>query len=118
MHKVVSVREPLVQYKWGANCDGYTLVDEEQLQVKLEQMPPGTLEEWHFHHRAQQFFYVLEGEALFEIEDERVAVLKGEGLLIEPLVKHRVLNTGDRNLKFMLCSQPSTQGDRVQIKTN
>jgi mannose-6-phosphate isomerase-like protein (cupin superfamily) len=109
----VSKYQSLKHYKWGNDCDGWNLVDEDSISVKQELMPAGTKELKHYHHKAQQFFYILKGKATFEIEESIVEINEGEGLHIEAGKKHRVLNQGSEDLEFILCSQPSTKNDRI-----
>ena len=56
---VVSKYNYLSHYKWGQDCDGWNLVDEESISVKQERMPSGATETIHYHNTAQQFFYIL-----------------------------------------------------------
>ncbi|MBO9681820.1 MAG: cupin domain-containing protein [Flavisolibacter sp.] len=114
--KAVSKYQPLKHYQWGSDCDGWNLVDEALLSVKQELMPPGTKEVKHYHQLAQQFFYILQGKATFEIEDSIIEINKGEGLHIEPGKKHRILNETGEDLEFILCSQPSTNNDRINCE--
>ena len=76
-------------------------------------MPAGTSETKHYHEQAQQFFYILKGRATFEIERAAIEVKSGEGIHIEAGVQHRIINHQQEDLEFILCSQPSTEGDRI-----
>lgn len=114
--KAVSKYESLKHYKWGNDCDGWNLVDDSSLSVKQERMPAGTSEQKHYHQHAQQFFYILKGQALFEIEDSTIEIKAGEGLHIEAGKKHRIVNASNEGLEFILCSQPSTIDDRINCK--
>ena len=111
----VSKQNALMHYQWGNHCDGWNLVDESTLSVKLESMPGGTEEVLHYHQHAQQFFFILKGEAAFEIEGKIVLVHEHEGIHIKPKQKHRIMNSSDASLEFILCSQPSAQHDRYNI---
>ena len=112
----VSKYQSLKHYQWGADCDGWNLLDEDSLSVKQELMPPGTKEVKHYHQKAQQFFFILKGVAQFEIEDSTIEVNEGEGLHIEAGKKHRIVNGGKGDLEFILCSQPSTENDRFNCE--
>jgi len=70
-----SKHDPLRQYAWGRGCTGWELADEDALSVKQESMPPGTSERWHFHEKALQVFYILEGVATFETGTGTIKVL-------------------------------------------
>lgn len=113
---VVSKKSPLKHYGWGNNCDGWNLVDAPGLSVKVEKMPPHTSEQKHVHQFAQQFFYILNGAAVFEIEGERIYVKAEQGIHIAAGKSHRIINEGSEDLEFILTSQPSTANDRTNIE--
>lgn len=102
-------------YFWGDICEGWKLIDSHGLSIIEENMPPGSKEIKHFHQSAQQFFYILEGEAIFSIENQFTRAIAGEGVHILPKQRHSVQNEGDMNLKFLVISQPTTKGDRIEI---
>lgn len=112
---IVSREHPLKHYIWGNNCDGWNLSDSPELSVKVERMPPHTGEQEHFHQRARQFFFILKGSAVFETEEGRINLKAQEGLEIRPELRHRILNESEEDLEFILCSQPSTVNDRMNI---
>jgi mannose-6-phosphate isomerase-like protein (cupin superfamily) len=114
MTPVVSALRPLKHYVWGEGCDGWNLVDTPELSVKQERMPPHTAEAEHYHRVARQFFFILEGAAVFELSGGRVEVAAREGFEIAPGLKHRILNESEVDLVFVLCSQPSTANDRIE----
>jgi mannose-6-phosphate isomerase-like protein (cupin superfamily) len=114
MNPVVSTESPLKHYVWGAGCDGWNLVDQPGLSVKQERMPPHTAETEHYHRHARQFFFVLQGAAVFETTGGRVEVGVQQGFEIAPGEKHRISNQSDADLVFLLCSQPSTINDRIE----
>jgi len=62
------------RYSWGGGCDGWHLLKSPALSVIQECVPPGGTETRHVHQQAQQFFFVLSGEAVHgdrvEIEQE------------------------------------------------
>ncbi len=113
---IVSKTNPLKHYRWGASCDGWDLVNESSFSVKLERMPPHTSEQRHFHEKARQFFYVLKGEAIFEIELDRITVKQEQGIHIDAGRQHRIINESKQDLEFLLSSQPSTIHDRINCE--
>ena len=112
----VSSYKPLSHYVWGGNCDGWNFVDTDVLSVKQEKMPAGTTEKFHYHERAQQFFYILSGQAIVLIESEELILYPGEGIHITAGKKHKISNAADEHLEFILCSQPSTKNDRINVE--
>ena len=102
-------------YKWGGQCDGWHLLRTDGLSVIRERMPPGTSEQLHFHHKAQQLFYILAGVATFQIEGGTKTVHAGESIHIPKTTQHCILNNGDTDLHFLVISEPKSHGDRVNL---
>jgi mannose-6-phosphate isomerase-like protein (cupin superfamily) len=106
-------RENAEHYTWGNACDGWHLVREPQLGVIEERMPPGAAEVRHYHQQARQFFYILAGEAVMEVDGRAVPLSAGEGLHIAPGVPHQIRNESGDPVRFLVVSQPHSHGDRV-----
>ena len=103
-------------YTWGDNCDGWHLVKNDLLSVIQEVMPPGTDEAWHYHDQAQQFFYVLSGEAVMEVNGEEINIQTGHGLPIPNKIPHKIKNVSGEPVHFLVISQPRSHGDRVVLQ--
>ncbi len=100
-------------YTWGEVCDGWHLVKQRSLSVIRERMPPGAAEVRHLHRRSRQFFYVLSGGVVIEIESGAPVDLgPGEGLEIAPGVAHQAKNLSTADAEFLVVSQPPSHGDR------
>jgi mannose-6-phosphate isomerase-like protein (cupin superfamily) len=100
-------------YSWGAGCDGWHLANAEGLNVIQERMPPGTSESRHFHERARQFFYVLEGTASFELDGTVHSLGPGQGIEVAPRAPHTMMNGSGADLAFLVVSVPPSHGDRI-----
>jgi mannose-6-phosphate isomerase-like protein (cupin superfamily) len=103
------------RYSWGGNCDGWHLVETESLSVIEERIPAGGGEVFHYHDRAQQFFYILDGVATFEMDGIETVLGKGDGCHVRPGARHRIRNLGSEDLQFLVVSQPRSHGDRVNV---
>jgi len=110
---LVSKQHHKGHYTWGDGCDGWILVDTTELSVKQERMPAFTAETLHYHQHAQQFFFILKGTAVFEVEGMVYTVATGQGFHIAAGKKHRIVNKSGEDLEFMLSSQPATSADRI-----
>ena len=106
-------RDNAEHYRWGVDCDAWYLVKDKQLSVIEELMPPGTAEIRHHHERAQQFFYILTGEVLMEINGENMLIHAGSGVRILPGTRHQIRNPSSSPVRFLVVSQPPSRGDRV-----
>jgi mannose-6-phosphate isomerase-like protein (cupin superfamily) len=106
-------RDNAEHYRWGVDCDGWHLVRDKQLSVIEEFMPPGSAEVRHHHERSQQFFYILTGEVLMEINGQNMLIPAGSGVRILPGTRHQIRNPTSGPVRFLVISQPPSHGDRI-----
>jgi len=109
----VVCRENAEHYRWGPGCDGWHLLAGDDLSVIEERMPPGTAEQRHRHVRARQFFYVLDGEAVLEMDGIAHRLRSGEGLHVPPGAAHQMRNESASSVRFVVVSAPKSHGDRI-----
>ncbi|MEE7548110.1 cupin domain-containing protein [Xanthomonas sp. Kuri4-1] len=76
-------------------------------------MPPGTCEQRHLHRHARQFFYLLEGEAILELDGVCHTLGPGQGLHVPPGRAHQMRNDSARPVRFLVVSAPRSHGDRT-----
>ncbi|KFF22752.1 cupin domain-containing protein [Chryseobacterium sp. JM1] len=113
---MIQSKENSTHYTWGNGCDSWVLNDSRNFSVKQEKMPTGTAEQLHFHEMAEQVFYILKGQAVFDINDEKFSVKAGESISIQPQSKHCISNESQDDLEFLVISSPSTHNDRIEIE--
>lgn len=101
---------------WGTNCSHWTLMEDKNLVVMQEKMPPGTQDELHYHEQATQFVYVLRGELQLDMNGKIVTLASQQGLAILPKIPHRVINNSKVEAHFLLISAPGHTEDRVLVK--
>lgn len=111
---VVSI-DKAEHYVWGEICDGWHLLKRDNMSVIQERVPSGSGEVMHYHIKAQQFFYILEGQGTMVYQDKTVVLEKGEGIEIRPQVRHQFKNQSNRDVHFLVISVPATKGDRVNV---
>lgn len=102
-------------YRWGDACDGWHLLKLDGLSVIRERVPPGGAEVLHRHVRARQFFYVLEGAAVIEVDGVRHELATGQGLHIPPGSVHQFRNESSADVHFLVVSVPKAHGDRENV---
>ena len=103
-------------YRWGDECDGWHLVSSDALSVIEERVPAGAAEVMHYHHRAEQFFYVLSGIATLTVEETIVELKARQGLHVPAEKTHQLCNRHAEVLSFLVISTPPSHGDRVNLK--
>jgi len=104
------------EYEWGEKCRGWHLLNQENLSVIQEIMPPGTQEVMHKHEKSQQFFFILRGEATFIIEGKTYKIGEQEGIYIKPRIVHQIKNETTIDLELLVISHPHSHGDRILIE--
>ena len=100
-------------YVWGHGCDGWHLVNQLSLSVIRERMPPGSAEVRHLHENARQFFFILAGTAVLEVNGSSHELRRGDGLDVPPGMPHQIFNKSNEVLEFLVVSQPHSHGDRA-----
>ena len=102
-------------YLWGDACDGWHLLELDALSVIRERVPSGASETPHRHAHARQFFYVLDGLAVIELDGTRHILGAGQGLHIPPGAAHRFSNESSADVHFLVVSSPKSHGDRENL---
>ena len=102
-------------YNWGDGCTAWQFVNTPTMSVIRETMPPKSSETLHKHSRSQQFFFIIKGEALFELGGERYTIKENEGMHVKPNQVHRITNPTDQNLELLVISEPHSHADRIDI---
>ncbi|MBL0923990.1 MAG: cupin domain-containing protein [Sphingomonadaceae bacterium] len=102
-------------YNWGNSCDGWVLCSSHDLMIIQERMPPGAVEHRHQHQVARQFFYVLAGELVMELDGIRHTIPAMSGIEVPPGINHQARNDSDADVHFLVASSPTTRGDRVDV---
>jgi mannose-6-phosphate isomerase-like protein (cupin superfamily) len=103
-------------YIWGGVCDGWHLLKTSGLSVIQERVPPGGFEVRHYHEHAQQFFFVLSGQATLEIDGKPLVLTAQQGVSVPANVSHRLSNVSDHDVVFLVVSAPPSHGDRVIVQ--
>jgi mannose-6-phosphate isomerase-like protein (cupin superfamily) len=64
------------------------------------------------NRKAQQFFYILAGEALMEVAGRTTLLRAGAGIRVLPGTRHQISNPSSSAVRFLVISQPPSHGDR------
>lgn len=109
-------RSTAPHYQWGDACDGWRLLDGDDLSVIEERMPPGTAEVMHLHDCANQVFYVLEGALILQVGGKVERLSAGDSLNVRPGLSHQARNESETDdVRFLVISAPTTKRDRRSV---
>lgn len=75
-------------------------------------LPAGGATRRHYHKLAEEFYFILEGTGVMEIDGETREVKAGDAILIPPNAWHQV-TAGDKLLRFLCCCAPPYAHDDV-----
>lgn len=102
-------------YIWGGNCDSWHLAKSAKLSVIQECIPSGASEVSHYHHESEQFFYVLSGKAMFEINNKLHQIESNQGIHVPAGALHKISNLTEQELHLLVISTPPSHADRVDV---
>ena len=75
---------------------------------------PGRSTEEHYHIETEEIYYILSGRGEMMVDGERREVKKHDGIAMPPGARHKITNTGQRDLIFLCCCVPAYEhGDTV-----
>ena len=103
-------------YHWGDTCHGWHLAKTTGLSVIQELVPPGSQESRHFHSTSEQFFFVLKGTAILEVDGVVHELTEQQGCHVAPMVPHQLSNRSQSDLHFLVISTPPSHGDRTDAQ--
>lgn len=83
---------------WGKY---FVIENEEHYKLKRIQVNPGQRLSYQFHHHRQEFWTIVEGEAVVTLDDKEINLKYGESIFIPLGSKHRIENRGSELLLFI-----------------
>ncbi len=70
-------------------------------------LPVGAATIAHYHPKTEEIYYLLQGQALMCVEDERRAISEGDAVAIPAGKRHQIKNVGKIELLFLCCCVPA-----------
>ncbi len=70
----------------------------------------------HYHPRAEEIYYILEGRGSMQIGGEVRPVGPGDAIAIPPGARHQIRNTGSVVLKFLCCCAPAYEDEDTVLE--
>lgn len=68
-------------------------------------VPAGNATQRHYHKQSEEFYFILEGAGVMEIDGESREVKPGDAILIPPGAWHTI-RASDSDLRFLCCCAP------------
>lgn len=73
-------------------------------------VPAGGATERHYHKRSEEFYFILDGSGMVEIDGETRRVGPGDAILIPAGSWHQIM-AADSSLRFLCCCAPPYSHD-------
>lgn len=70
-------------------------------------LPAGGSTQEHYHPRAEEIYYITQGTGKIRIAGEEREVRSGDAIAIPPGQRHKLWNTGERELRLLCCCAPA-----------
>ncbi len=94
--------------------DGSTIrsiLDLSNAPVKMQSLaeatiPAGGATQRHWHKDSEEFYFLLEGRGIMEIDGEEREVGPGDGILIPAGAWHQIRSTGQERIRLLCCCAP------------
>ena len=84
------------------NTGGTKLID-----FRISRYAPNAYVQEHVHKVQEQIYYVLEGEGVLTLEDEKHLMRPHDYVYVPPGVRHSFTNTGLNGLVFLVVTTPA-----------
>ena len=94
--------------------DGSTIrsiLDRTNAPVELQSLaeatlPPGTATQRHYHKLSEEFYFILAGTGLMELNGETQPVTPGDAILIPRTAWHQITANEGQTLRLLCCCAP------------
>jgi quercetin dioxygenase-like cupin family protein len=77
------------------------------LDFRISRYAPMAYVQEHVHKVQEQVYYVLEGEGILTLDDEKHLMRPHDYVYVPPGVRHSFINTGTNGLVFLVVTTPS-----------
>ncbi|MGY8766969.1 MAG: cupin domain-containing protein [Pirellulales bacterium] len=74
-------------------------------------LPIGASTTTHYHPKTEEIYYITQGTALMQIDEQRQEVAVGDAIAIPPGAVHTITNTGEEELRLLCCCAPAYEHD-------
>jgi transcriptional regulator with XRE-family HTH domain/mannose-6-phosphate isomerase-like protein (cupin superfamily) len=97
---VAATARPTIELKGGVTWARLTALAEEGAEFLEITYAPGAMSGTNLsHHEGREFGLILEGELLVELGFESYTLHRGDSIIFESTVPHRLINQGDRPMR-------------------
>ena len=93
----------------GPNTTGSSRVD-----FRISHYAPMACVQEHVHKVQEQVYYVLDGEGILTLDDEKHLMRRHDYVYVPPGVRHSFTNNGTEGLVFLVITTPADDEEEVR----
>lgn len=82
-------------------CKYCVFADEPNNKLKRIEVNPGQKLSYQYHHKRQEQWTIIEGNATILLDGEEISLAYGESVFIPLGAKHRIMNLTDKPVVFI-----------------
>jgi mannose-6-phosphate isomerase-like protein (cupin superfamily) len=91
-----------IQAKGLAQCLVAASLDPQKLRIHISEVEAASRSHPAHTHAGVEAFYLLEGHATVEVEDERYTLGPNEVIVLDPSRPHGISNTGSTRMRYIV----------------
>jgi len=106
-------RDPGVLKKVLASKDDFSPGTIQMLNWSV--CPKGSSFRKHYHEDMQEVFVIMDGNVLMQVETETVQLTAGDAILIDAGEVHKMTNTCDRDVNYLVFGISAGRGGKTVV---
>ena len=85
-----------------------------RIDFRISRYAPSAYVQEHVHKVQEQIYYVLEGEGLLTVDEEKHLMRPHDYVYLPPGVRHSFTNTGTSGLVFLVVTSPESDEPKAK----
>jgi len=85
----------------------------EKVDFRISRYAPMAYVQEHVHKVQEQVYYVLEGEGILTLDDQRHLMRPHDYVFVPPGIRHSFTNTGTNGLVFLVVTTPASDEEEA-----
>ena len=85
-----------------------------RVDFRISRYAPMAYVQEHVHKVQEQVYYVLEGEGVLTLDDDKRLMRANDYVYVPPGVRHSFTNTGLHGLVFLVITTPASDEEEMQ----
>lgn len=93
---------------------GPTTTGSSRVDFRISRYAPMAYVQEHVHKVQEQVYYVLEGEGILTLDDQKQLMRPNDYVYVPPGIRHSFTNTGTDGLVFLVVTTPADDEEEMR----